>query len=108
LAKSLKDVGLFRRLTGDAGQKLSSEEFYRTLPVPKVEFGVVAGDAGQSITFKEPNDGIVSVESTKLTGMRDWIILHHTHTFLMNCEDTAECCVRFIRNGRLTAGAGEP
>ena len=42
--------------TGDSGQKLSEEEFYRNLPVPTVPFGVIAGDKGQRLTFNEPND----------------------------------------------------
>ena len=90
-------------MTGDSGQKLSSEAFYKSLPVPKVEFGVIAGDRGQRLTFKEPNDGIVTVASTKLPEMKDWILLHHTHTFMMNSRDTAECCVRFLQSGRFSA-----
>jgi pimeloyl-ACP methyl ester carboxylesterase len=99
LAAELKDVDVYKWLTGDSGQKLSSEEFYRTLPVPDVAFGIIAGDRGQRFTFDEPNDGIITVESTKLDGMKDWILLHHTHTFMMNSKDTAAQCIHFLQTG---------
>ena len=100
LAKRLKKNLIYRVFTGDSGQKLSEEKFYRDLPIPRVPFGVIAGDKGQSLTFSEPNDGVVTVESTKLEGMADWILLHHGHTFIMNCKDTFEHCVRFVESGR--------
>jgi hypothetical protein len=64
-----------------------------------VEFGIIAGKRGQNISFEEPNDGVVQVESTKLEGMADWIVLDRTHTFIMNAEDTFEYCRRFIETG---------
>ena len=100
LAQKLKDVAPYRWLNGDSGQKLSSEEFYKTLPVPSVEFGVVAGNRGNGLVFDEPNDGIVTVESTRMPEMKDFILLHHTHTFMMNSRDTADHCIRFLRTGR--------
>ena len=100
LARRLKKNLIYWVFTGDSGQKLSEEKFYRDLPIPRVPFGVIAGDKGQSLTFSEPNDGVVTVESTKLEGMADWILLHHGHTFIMNCKDTFEHCVRFVESGR--------
>jgi triacylglycerol lipase len=100
LAKHFKKNLLYRWLTGDSGLKLSEEDFYRDLPVPTVPFGVLAGDKGLSLTFSEPNDGLVAVESTKLEGMTDWLLLHHSHTFIMNCKDTFVHCQNFIELGR--------
>ena len=99
LAKRFKKNFLYGWITGDSGQKLSEEEFYRDLPVPKVEFGVIAGDKGQKISFSEPNDGLVAVEGTKLEGMKDFIVLQHAHTFIMNCKDTFEHCKSFLEMG---------
>ena len=107
LAKRLKKNLIYRLFTGDSGQKLSEEKFYRDLPIPRVPFGVIAGDKGQSLTFSEPNDGVVTVGSTKLEGMADWILLHHGHTFIMNCKDTFEHCVRFIESGRFKQPASK-
>ena len=105
LAKRFKENFLYGWITGDSGQKLSEEEFYRDLPVPKVEFGVIAGDKGQKISFSEPNDGLVAVEGTKLEGMKDFIVLQHAHTFIMNCKDTFEHSKSFIEKGSFQAKA---
>jgi hypothetical protein len=99
LAEHLKGFALYRWITGDSGQRLSDEDFYRELLVPDVEFGVIAGDKGHSITFDEPNDGVIAVATTKLDGMADFLVLHHTHTFIMNSSDTFDHCVAFLRNG---------
>lgn len=100
LAGDLKESRLFRFWTGDSGQKLADPEFYKTLPTPPIEFGVIAGDRGHRLGFDEPNDGVVSVESAKLPGMSDFVVLHHTHTLIMVAKDTAELCHRFLESGR--------
>ena len=100
LASRLRHSRLYRWWTGDSGQKLGDELFYRTLPVPNVPFGVIAGDKGHGLTFDEPNDGVVRVANTKLAGMADWIVVHRTHTFIMLASDTHALAVRFLRTGR--------
>lgn len=100
LARRLRDVPPYRWVTGDSGQRLADPEFYAALPVPAAEFGVLAGDRGQSLTFGEPNDGVVAVSETRLAGMKDFRVLHRTHTFLMNAPETAGQCLAFLRIGR--------
>jgi hypothetical protein len=99
LAQALEDNPLYEWITGDSGQKLADPDFYEVLPVPNVEFGVIAGNKGQRISFEEPNDGVVLVESTKLEGMSDWIVLDRIHTFIMNAEETFEYSRRFLETG---------
>ena len=105
LAKRFKKNLIYRLFTGDSGQKLSEEEFYADLPVPEVDFGVIAGDKGQKLSFAEPNDGLVAVKETKLEEMKDFIVLQHAHTFIMNCRDTFEHCKSFIETGNFQAKA---
>lgn len=100
LARKLKDVLPYRWITGDSGQRLADPEFYATLPVPDSEFGILAGERGQSLTFGEPNDGIVAVSETRLAGMKDFRVLPRTHTFLMNAPDATGQCLAFLKNGR--------
>ena len=98
LAKLFKKIR-FTECSPGTAVKISQVEFYRSLPVPKVPFGVIAGDKGQSLTFSEPNDAVVTVESTKLDGMTDWILLPHGHTFIMNGKNTFEQCRHFLEQG---------
>jgi len=101
LARLLRERSLYRLITGDTGQKLADESFYRALPIPNVEFGVVAGNKSRTGLLRgEPNDGVVTVDSTKLDGMSDWVLVHHTHTFMMNSRATFELVRSFIRSGR--------
>ncbi len=101
-ARKLKRNLIYKWLTGDSGQKLSDEQFYRSLPLPNVEFGVIAGDKGQDVGFEVPNDGLVAVEVTKLAGMKDFVVVHRTHTFIMNSKEVFLLCRRFLESGRFT------
>jgi triacylglycerol lipase len=105
LARVLRDKRLFRLFTGDTGQKLGDESFYDTLPVPNVEFGIVAGSKSHTGFIRdEPNDGVVTADSTKLDGMTDWVLVHHTHTFMMNSRATFELVRAFLRTGKFRSG----
>ena len=101
LALRLKKNLLYRWVTGDSGQKLSSTEFFAALPVPSVEFAVLAGDRGNGLVSEEPNDGIILVATTRLAGMRDFVVLNKTHTFLMNSAEAGQMTARFLKDGRL-------
>lgn len=78
---------LYLRLTGTSGQHLGDEEFYRRLPVPAVPSLVIAGNFGRSDRLSPfagaPNDGIVSVEETRLPGA-EHVEVGAVHTWIMN------------------------
>ena len=102
LARALRDNPIYKWFTSKDGWQFASDEFYARLPIPNVEFGVIAGDRGQAVLLQEPNDGVITVESTKLAGMADWTVVPHAHTFIMNSRLVAELCVSFIEDGKFT------
>ena len=109
LADRLKDVALFRAIFGPAGQQLVADPagFIARLPTPDFEFAVIAGargtDRGYNPLIPGDDDGIVSVDSTRLPGAADFATVQGLHTFLMNSDKSIEYSVRFIQTGHLRA-----
>lgn len=89
-------------LAGQLGTR--DEDLPRRLPSPSIPFGVIAGDQWINpvgpLWLPSPHDGTVSVESTKLAGMEDHLVLPYTHTFIMNPAVVANQIDHFLRDGR--------
>lgn len=68
------------------------------------ELGVIAGESTVnpilSLFFRGSNDGKVSVESTKLAGMKDHLTLAVTHPFMMKNTKVINQVSYFLANGR--------
>ncbi len=67
------------------------------------ETGVIAGNVSINPLFSRmlpgQDDGTVSVESKKVAGMKDFIVLPRTHTFMMNADDVQRQTIAFLRDG---------
>ncbi|HOV61618.1 MAG TPA: hypothetical protein PK349_11250 [Candidatus Hydrogenedentes bacterium] len=100
LARTLRDNPIYQWVTGESARVLASEAFFDTLPVPTVPFGVIAGNRGQRLTLGEPNDGVITVASTRLEGMADWTVLPYAHNFLVTSREVAYHVIRFLETGR--------
>lgn len=89
---------------GPAGQQLTTSVMGQVAKKPYYELGMIAGTLSWPYVdswFVMPgeNDGRVSVESTKIEGMKDHITVPATHTFIMDRPDVQRQVVAFLKSG---------
>jgi triacylglycerol lipase len=105
VADILHDSLIFQGYYGPAGQELRTGR-KNDLLLGKInyELGVIAGDRSidpvSSYYIPGPDDGKVSVESTKAKGMKDHIVLHATHTFMMKQANVIRQTLHFLAFGK--------
>lgn len=95
----------FDWLNGPAGHQLGKGEASVPLALGPVDFelGIIAGnrtiDPITSAVLDDPDDGKVSVEDTKIEGMDDFVIVEHSHAFMMRMQRPIELTKTFLRTG---------
>ena len=101
-----KNNFLFKWIFGPAGQELGAKEksFENIVGPVDYELGVVAGnrtlDPISSALIKGPNDGKVSVEKTKVSGLADHIVIPATHTFIIYNRQAWDQTLHFLKYGK--------
>lgn len=105
VADFLKDNKLFHWAYGPAGQDLRTDaQLAALLGVVDYDMGVVAGTStldpiSSYLIIKGPNDGKVSVASTKVEGMKEHVVLPVTHTFMPANKAVIAQALHFIGHG---------
>jgi pimeloyl-ACP methyl ester carboxylesterase len=102
----LSEMPGFDWLNGPAGRQLGKGDASVPLKLGPADFelGVIAGnrtiDPVTSAVLDNPDDGRVSVDDTRLEGMTDFIVVDHSHAFMMRMRRTIELTILFLREGR--------
>ncbi|MGY3571836.1 esterase/lipase family protein [Vibrio paucivorans] len=81
----------------------SKKGFAQSLNEPNYEFAIIAGIKPFKTTdslFQKPNDGLVSVESAKLSNMQDFIELPINHMRLRDDPEAIHQVVYYLQKGR--------
>lgn len=97
---------------GQAGLQLGTRG-ERSIPARlgpvNFELGVIAGTRTQnpfmSAMLPNPDDGKVSVASTKVQGMRDFLLVPHNHHTIMTADEVIENTTAFLKTGRFADSA---
>jgi pimeloyl-ACP methyl ester carboxylesterase len=111
----LRDYSLFELGMGPAALQLGTgdESMPNRLGPVDFELGVIAGDRSSDPLggwlIEGAHDGKVSVESARVEGMTDFLIVPESHTFIMNDGEVIEQTLRFLRTGSFDhSGAAAP
>lgn len=96
---------LFKSVNGPAGAELGTraDSTPNRLGPVKFELGVIAGDRSinwiNSLMLDGKDDGKVTVERTKVAGMKAHLVVHATHTFLMRRSKVIGQTIAFLQTG---------
>jgi triacylglycerol lipase len=76
------------------------------LAAPDYEVGIIAGNTSINPVFSRwqngANDGAVSVDSARLAGTRDFLVVPYSHTLMLWRDATAAQVLAFLRTGRFS------
>ena len=106
LADKFSDLRLYKLIFGPAGPQLrqGAAGGCAGAGVPSCRFGIIAGgrsrSRGMNPMIPGDNDGVVSVDSTRLPGASDFIVLPYPHQVIQTMPATIRHCVRFLRDGQ--------
>lgn len=90
---------------GEAGLQLGTglDSIPRQLGPVDFELGVIAGTGSvnfvMSAMLPAPNDGKVSVESTRVEGMDDFLIVENSHRYITESDAVIRNTKSFLRSG---------
>lgn len=110
IVDKIGDWKLFYKMHGEAGTQLGTAKNSKPKILPKANFslGVIAGnwtiDPIGWLILPKPNDGKVSVESTKLKGMTDFKVMPYSHALMMKRKAVIDECIHFLQHGKFTSG----
>ena len=97
---------IFKWINGPAGQQLGTgnDNLPKKLGAVDFDLGIITGDRSinpfLSLIIPGTDDGKVSVNNAKVEGMRDYIVIHATHPFIMKNRQAIEQAIHFLKFGK--------
>jgi len=105
----LGDMPGFDAVHGPAGDQLGTDDESVPIQLGPANFdvGIIAGNRSinvfLSMMIPGLDDGKVSIESAKLEGMSDFLVVPHSHPFIMKKDLVIRQVVHFLEHGRFEA-----
>jgi hypothetical protein len=105
LADWMAENPVLDRFLGPSAEQLGTgpESLPQRLGPVDFEVGIIAGDRTLNPLFSRvipgADDGKVAVERTKVEGMADFLVVPHTHTYIMMRESVIAQVIHFIEHG---------
>ena len=103
LADLLNEIPVMRNIAGPTRRELGTSSSLTRLGPADFELGIIAGTRSLNPfshwLIPGPNDGVVSVESAKLQGMADFIMVRRCHSFIMNAPEVIAQTRWFLKTG---------
>ena len=95
------------KILGPTARILGTDEgsFPNRIGPPYYPLGIIAGTSSFSVTDDQlpgPDDGLVSVKSTKIDGMTDFLLVDTSHSMMRYNETVAMETIHFLKWGRFS------
>ncbi len=105
VADFLRNFLPYKWIFGPAGQELVTTIRSTDTSSPWYDVGIIAGDRGwpyiiANFMIPGSHDGRVAVEKTKMTGMKDHIVVPSTHSFISWHGNVHKQTAEFLKQGR--------
>ena len=110
IVDNLGSIPGYELITGEAGTQLGTDPYSIPSQLGAVNFdlGVIAGTQSinliMSSMLPNPDDGKVSVASTKVRGMNDFVALPTIHSHMMKNDAVINEVINFLLHGRFNQG----
>ncbi len=101
-----KENVLLKKFLGGNLVRLGTGEdaIVKTLGAADFEVGIIAGEVAVNPVFGKAlggkNDGAVTIESAKLEGMKDFLVVPYSHTLMLWRQEVVNQVRAFLREGR--------
>lgn len=99
--------GWLINILGPTAKALGTDDnsFPKSLDAPYYPVGIIAGEVKGELNdsvIPGKDDGLVSVEATKIDDMTDFILIETSHSWMRYDREVANQTIQFLKNGAFT------